>query len=71
MQVSTGDLKPAGTLNEILKINIAEERAAISGYTKILEGVESTNVILYQTIREIIRDEQEHLEELETLQSPK
>ena len=71
MQVSTGDLKPAGTLNEILKINIAEERAAISGYTKILEGVEFTNVILYQTIREIIRDEQEHLEELETLQSPK
>jgi len=29
------------------------------------------NVILYQTIREIIQDEQEHLEELETLQSPK
>jgi bacterioferritin (cytochrome b1) len=71
MQVSSEDLKPAATLDKILKINIAEEHAAISGYTKIFEGIEPRNVILYQTIQEIIRDEQEHLEELETLQSSK
>jgi bacterioferritin (cytochrome b1) len=71
MQVSGEDLKPAGTLAEILKINIAEEHAAIRGYTEILEGIDPANVILFQTIQEIIRDEQEHLEELQTLQSLK
>jgi hypothetical protein len=29
-----------------------------------------TNVILFQTIQEILRDEQEHLEELEALRHP-
>ena len=29
-----------------------------------------SNVILFQTIQEIIRDEQEHLEELDALRHP-
>lgn len=71
MEVSTGDLKPAITLEEILAVNIAEEEGAIRGYTEILEGLPMNNVILFQTIQEIIRDEQEHLEELDALKHPK
>jgi len=67
MQVSTEDLKPAHTLEDILKINIEEERGAIERYTAILKKMSPSNVILFQTIQEIIRDEQEHLEELEAL----
>lgn len=67
MDVRTEDLKAATTLEHILRVNIAEEEAAIRGYTTILEGLSLSNVILFQTIQEIIRDEQEHLEELEAL----
>ncbi len=70
MEVSAEDLKPASTLAEILDVNIAEEQAAIRGYTKILEKLSLSNVILFQTVQEIIRDEQEHLEELEALRPP-
>jgi bacterioferritin len=69
MSVKAEDLKTAQKLEEILKINIAEEQAAIRGYTKILEAVPASNAILFQTIQGIIKDEQEHLEELETLQA--
>jgi len=67
MAVRTEDLKPAKKLDDIITINIAEEKDAIASYTKILEQIPIENVILYKTIEEIIRDEQEHLEELENL----
>ena len=67
MEVSTADLKPAGTLEEILAINMEEEREAIRCYTEILERIPPSNAILFQTIQTIIRDEQEHLEELDAL----
>ena len=68
MRVSEKDLRPASQLDEILKINIEEEKHAIASYTKILEQIPADNVILHRTIEDIIRDEQEHLEELENLQ---
>lgn len=68
MAVSEKDLRPATKLEEILAINIEEEKAAIAAYTKILETIPAENVILHRTIEDIIRDEQEHLEELENLQ---
>lgn len=68
MGVSEKDLRPASKLDQILKINIQEENGAIAGYTKILEQISPDNVILHRTIEDIIRDEQEHLEELENLQ---
>jgi len=58
-------------LEAILAVNIAEEEAAIRGYTEILESLSMSNVILFQTIQEIIRDEQEHFEELDALKNPK
>lgn len=70
MAVNAAALKPGRTLDVILKVNIAEEREAIQGYTRILEDVPISNVILFQTLQELIRDEQEHLEELEALRSP-
>jgi bacterioferritin len=71
LQVRSEDLIPASSLNEILEVNIGEEKAAIQSYTEILSTIPITNVILYQTLQEIIRDEQEHLEELENLKSVK
>jgi bacterioferritin len=70
MDVSVKDLISAETLDEILSVNIDEEREAIKGYTQILESIPISNVILFQTLQELIRDEQEHLEELEALKSP-
>lgn len=71
MEVSKEDLKAATTLDSILEVNIAEEEAAIRGYTEILERISMSNVILFQTVQEIIRDEQEHLEELDALKNPR
>lgn len=67
IQVSVADLKYADTLNEILDINILEEREAIRAYEEVFRRIPVENVILYQTLQELIRDEQEHLEELEDL----
>lgn len=67
MEIATEDLKPATTLNDILKINIEEEQIAITTYTEILKNIPHENAILYHTIWDIIRDEQEHLEELQNL----
>lgn len=67
MNVATEDLVHAEALKDILEINIKEEQSAIASYKKILSDVPMDNVILFQTLQEIIRDEQEHLEELENL----
>ena len=65
MDISIEDLKPAHTLAEILKINIDEEKQAIEHYRKIFEMISPDNAILYETVQDLIMDEQEHLEELE------
>lgn len=67
MEVSTDDLKPATTLQEILTVNIAEEKGAIASYTEILQSIPDSNAILFQTVQNILRDEQEHLEEIKNL----
>ncbi|MCE3268794.1 MAG: bacterioferritin [Burkholderiales bacterium] len=69
MQVSVADLKHATSLSEILEINIAEEKEALRAYEELFRLIPVANVILYQTVQELIRDEQEHLEELMGLQS--
>jgi bacterioferritin len=67
MDVQKDDLKAASTLEGILDINVHEERAAIEKYKKILETIPRTDALLYTSIEEILRDEQEHLEELRNL----
>lgn len=65
MMPCVDDLKPAHRLEDILKINIDEEKHAIGAYLELFKNISPNNAILYQTIQDLIRDEQEHLEELE------
>lgn len=67
MNINLDDLKEAYDLQTMLKINMREESDAIRDYTAILEMIPENDVILYETIREIIEGEQEHLEELSKL----
>ena len=67
MHVRSEDLIPAKELTRILEVNIQEEKDAIKKYKAVLSEVEASNAILFQSIQDIIKDEQEHLEELETL----
>ena len=68
MAVSGDDLIYGKHLDDILSINIDEEKHAIKGYVAILREISPENAILYNAIQDIIRDEQEHLEELQNLQ---
>ena len=68
LEVHTESLEYADNLKDILAINKAEEQAAINEYTDLLSLIPPTNIILFKTIEEIVRDEQEHLEELDNLE---
>lgn len=67
LEISLEDLKEAYDLDTILKINMREEADAIASYTEILEMIPPSNAILYDTIRDILEGEQEHMEELSNL----
>lgn len=68
MAIAERDLIAATTLPQILKVNIEEEKVAIEMYRAILKAVpHDEGTILYETIEGILKDEQEHLEELERL----
>jgi bacterioferritin len=67
MEVARGDLIPARKLREILDVNLKEEEKAINLYRSILKMVQEEGEILFETIEEILQDEQEHKEELERL----
>ena len=67
MEIAKGDLIPAETLNEILLVNLKEEEKAIRLYCSILRAVGREGEILYETVEDIIKDEQEHKEELDRL----
>lgn len=67
MDVDAGDLRKAVTLGEMIEINILEERGAISDYAQILATVPRLDVLLRRTLEDILKDEQEHLEELSAL----
>lgn len=67
MALCDADLKYANTLEEIININITEELQAIRAYEIVFKATAPDNAILYQTLQGLIRDEQEHLEELQNL----
>lgn len=67
LEVAEGDLRPARTLREIIDINLEEEAKAIAMYKAIWAEIPETEVFLFETIEDIIEDEQEHTEELERL----
>ena len=57
----------AKTLREIIDVNLKEENKAIAFYRSALRSVGQEGEILYETIEDILQDEQEHREELERL----
>jgi len=67
MEIAKEGLIPARTLEEILQVNLSEEETAIKLYRSILHAVGQEGEILYETIEDIFKDEQEHREELERL----
>jgi bacterioferritin len=67
MEIAKEGLIHAKTLEEILQVNLREEEAAIKLYRSILHAVGQEGEILYETLEEILKDEQEHKEELERL----
>ena len=68
MDVANNELIHAKGLKEILQVNIKEEEGAIKLYRSILDSVGHEGAILFETIEEILKDEQEHKEQLERLQ---
>lgn len=64
MKVDTAWHLPSLTLGDIVAENIREEREAIEEYREILKTVPPLDVLLYDTLEDILKDEQEHLEEL-------
>lgn len=67
MRVETDDLVPARSLAKILDANLREERKAIASYARIFAAIPPADAILHATVEEILRDEQEHLEQLTNL----
>jgi bacterioferritin (cytochrome b1) len=67
MEIAKEGLIHAKTLEEILQVNLREEEAAIKLYRSILHAVGQEGEILHETIEHILKDEQEHKEELERL----
>jgi bacterioferritin len=68
MEVAKEDLIQAKTLKEILQVNLKEEDKAIELYRSILRVAGQDGEILYETVEDILKDEQEHKEELARLQ---
>jgi len=64
MEVDAGNLEAAATLGDMIEVNVREEREAIVEYSDILKNVPRLNVLLYRALEDILKDEQEHLEEL-------
>ena len=68
MEIASKELIHAKALKEILQVNLKEEEGAIKLYRSILDVVGHEGEILFETIEDILKDEQEHKEQLERLQ---
>jgi len=69
METAKEELIPATKLQQILAVNLKEEAKAINHYKLILSMIDrSEDILLFETIEDIIEDEQEHREELSRLQ---
>jgi bacterioferritin len=53
------------SVKEMLEINLREEKVALKGYHDLLKAVPDGEVALEEMVRNLIREEQEHVEELE------
>jgi bacterioferritin (cytochrome b1) len=69
-----GETKAAGTMEDILEVNLAAEKHAVDFYmevyTKIVEMKDELKYEFYQlehSMRHVIQDEQEHISEIKLL----
>jgi bacterioferritin len=53
------------SVREMLELNRDAEREALEGYVRLLKMLSKADVALEEMVRALIREEQEHLEELE------
>ena len=60
----TSPEKPYDTI-QLLQINIEHEKCAIDGYKQLCELAKNTDPVTYDISVEILKDEEEHLNELE------
>lgn len=67
MRVEEKDLIMASSLKEIIAVNLKEEDKAIEMYRSILKAIGEEGELVYETIEDILQEEQEHKEELERL----
>jgi bacterioferritin len=67
MEVDPAGLRTSITLGEMIEADLLEEREAIEEYGKILAIIPPLDVLLRTTLEDILKDEQEHLEELREL----
>ncbi|MEM3463102.1 MAG: hypothetical protein QXJ15_05500, partial [Candidatus Bathyarchaeia archaeon] len=64
---------PAKSLDEILRVNLKDEKVAVDTYRKILEELSKDrgrgyyDFLLEHEVRHILMEEQEHITELELL----
>lgn len=68
MRVEEKDLITASSLKKILEVNLKEEDKAIAMYRSILKELKEEGGLVFETIEDLLQDEQEHKEELERLQ---
>jgi bacterioferritin (cytochrome b1) len=65
---------PAKSIEEILEVNLKDEKIAVDTYRKILEALKQEkgkgyyDLLLEHDVRHILMEEQEHITELELLQ---
>jgi len=67
MRVAEEDLIMAASLKEILEVNLKEEDKAIEMYRSILKEIGEEGGLLFETIEDILQEEQENKQELERL----
>jgi len=67
MEVAREDLILAQSLKEIIEVNLKEEDKAIAMYRSILKEIGEESGLLFETIEDILQEEQENKEELERL----
>lgn len=53
------------TVKEMLEINLEAEKAALNAYVSLLKKIPAEDVALEELIRGQVREEQEHVEELQ------
>jgi len=67
LAVDPEGLVPAGGLDQALEVDRACRERAVRGYGELLDAIPRSNEVLFDTVQQILREEQRELEELGAL----